>query len=427
MFIRKIVYISIMLFELAFNQSIYNAYGLGLSRTSFNTAVNGAGSIGLVPTFHPGVSMENSATWPGLNFSYVNSSFGNELFGNEINNSENQSAGFTNIQFVVPIGDRYGFGFSLKPVNNHNSFFKTDTTKFSYESNEFVTNKEFRSGGGIMSGSFGVSLPLNKNMGLGLSLNHLFGSSRDEQSMVINSTYYRLFNIRTYNGSTINVDFAGQMFTSAKYSILFFAKIEMTNKPVSGTLYKFDLFEDVNNNYTFDSQDYPSEVQVDTLDINDIHAPNSMAIGVNLSTINSINIFSEFQIWRDKATNINYSSIFKEQVASKSHAGFGIVRFGNQIAREWQDRITFRSGIYKDSYDLYEDSFSGMKFSGKRIIENGLSFGFGFKFAGTGNQIDFSFRNGNRFIDKNNKENFKEFNVGISIGDVWFLRRRTKQ
>ncbi len=68
-----------------------------------------------------------------------------------------------------------------------------------------------------------------------------------------------------------------------------------------------------------------------------------------------------------------------------------------------------------------------MKFSGKRIIENGLSFGFGFKFAGTGNQIDFSFRNGNRFIDKNNKENFKEFNVGISIGDVWFLRRRTKQ
>ena len=221
MFIRKIVYISILLFELAFNQSIYNAYGLGLSRTSFNTAVNGAGSIGLVPTFHPGVSMENSATWPGLNFSYVNSSFGNELFGNEINNSENQSAGFTNIQFVVPIGDRYGFGFSLKPVNDHNSFFKTDTTKFSYESNEFVTNKEFRSGGGIMSGSFGVSLPLNKNMGLGLSVNHLFGSSRDEQSMVINSTYYRLFNIRTYNGSTINVDFAGEMFASTKYSISF--------------------------------------------------------------------------------------------------------------------------------------------------------------------------------------------------------------
>ena len=133
---------------------------------------------------------------------------------------------------------------------------------------------------------------VKKYKDLGLSINHLFGSSRDEQSMVVNSTYYRLFNIRTYNGSTINVDFAGQMFTSAKYSILFFAKIEMTNKPVSGTLYKFDLFEDVNNNYTFDSQDYPSEVQVDTLDINDIHAPNSMAIGVNLSTINSINSVS---------------------------------------------------------------------------------------------------------------------------------------
>ena len=131
MYIRKIVYIPLTLIGLVYTQSIYNAYGLGLSRTSFNTAVSGAGSIGLVPTFHPGVSMENSATWPGLNFSYINSSFGNQLFGNEINDSKNQSAGFTNIQFIVPIGERFGFGLSLKPINDHNSFFKTDTTKFS--------------------------------------------------------------------------------------------------------------------------------------------------------------------------------------------------------------------------------------------------------------------------------------------------------
>ena len=111
--------------------------------------------------------------------------------------------------------------------------------------------------------------------------------------------------------------------------------------------------------------------------------------------------------------------MYNDQIISKNHIGIGLIKFGSLEAKDWQDKITMRFGVYRKNYNLSMGS--------KEVIENGLSFGFGFKFAGTGNQIDFSFRNGNRFIDKNNKENFKEFNVGISIGDVWFLRRRTKQ
>ena len=131
---------------------------------------------------------------------------------------------------------------------------------------------------------------------------------------------------------------------------------------------------------------------------------------------NDLNIFSEFQLWNDESNNINYASIYKDQVGSKNHIGLGLIRFGNQMARNWQDRITFRSGLYKDIYKL--------RYSGKSIIENGLSVGFGFKFAATGNQIDFSFRNGSRYLDDMNKELLREFTVGISVGDVWFLRRR---
>ncbi len=63
-----------------YTQSVYNSYGLGLNRTSYHTSVNGAGSIGLVPTFHPGVSMENVATWPGLNYTFISGSYSNQLF-----------------------------------------------------------------------------------------------------------------------------------------------------------------------------------------------------------------------------------------------------------------------------------------------------------------------------------------------------------
>ena len=63
----------------------------------------------------------------------------------------------------------------------------------------------------------------------------------------------------------------------------------------------------------------------------------------------------------------------------------------------------------------------------KKLIENGISVGFGFKFGTTGNQIDFSFRNGTRSITEGQKELFKEITIGVSLGDMWFLRRRAKQ
>tara|TARA_Y100000590_G_scaffold445230_1_gene577060 strand:- start:429 stop:1199 length:771 start_codon:yes stop_codon:yes gene_type:complete len=256
-------------------------------------------------------------------------------------------------------------------------------------------------------------------MGLGFTYNYLFGSSRDDQSVVINNTYYRLFNIRTYQGSTYKVDFGGKFFSNNNLSILAFASIELTDKPVYGKLYQFDLFEDINNNYSFDSNDYPAEVGVDTIGVNNIYAPNSFSLGLNIGLKKNLNIFSEFQLWNDESNNINYASIYKDQVGSKNHIGLGLIRFGNQMERNWQDRITFRSGVYKDIFKL--------RYSGKSIIENGLSVGFGFKFASTGNQIDFSFRSGSRYSDDVNKELFREFTVGISVGDVWFLRRRAKQ
>ncbi|MDP6338959.1 MAG: hypothetical protein QF842_01355 [Candidatus Marinimicrobia bacterium] len=416
-YLRKII---LLLFVTGLSaQSIFNAYGLGLSKSIYNTSSAGAGSIGLVPTFHPGVSLDNPATWPGLKYTFISGSYGSRSVGTNKNNSKNNGNGFEKIQFVIPIRERFGFGVSIKPVNNHNSFFRTDTSTIDFQGKPITANKEFRSGGGIMAGSVGLALPLNKKMGLGLSIDRLFGSSRDEHSMVLNSISYRLFNIRTYNGSTFNLDFAGQFFKNDKMMVLGFARISVSGKPVSGTLYQFDLFEDKNDNYVFDSGDFPSTVSVDTNKVSDIYAPNSFSFGLNVGFKNDLNVFGEFQMWNDEALNADYASIYMDQIGSKTHIGGGLVRFGNMGARSWQDKITFRAGAFRESYSL--------KYSGKTINENGLSIGFGFKFAATGNQLDFSYRTGSRSIDGGYKELMQDFTIGVSLGDVWFLRRRGKQ
>ena len=413
------IFISLLLLNYIHAQSVFNAYGLGLSKSGHYTATSGAGSIGLVPTFHPGVSLDNPATWPGLKFTYISGSYNSRSVGLENRNDITYGNGLDKIQFVIPIQDRYAIGVSLKLVNNHNSYFKTDSSTFDFQGKNLITNKEFRSGGGLLAGSFGVSFPMNEKMGLGFSVDRLFGSSRDEHSLVLNDIHYRMFNIRTYSGTVMNLNFAGNFYNDNDLIVLAFARISMTGKPVSGTLYQFDLFEDRNGNYTYDPDDYPATVNVDTIEVSDIYAPNSFSFGLNAGFRNDLNIFGEFQIWNDEASSANYESIYTDQIGSKTHFGGGIVKFGNIGARAWQDKLTFRLGAFKESY--------GLKYSGKTINENGITMGIGFKFAVTGNQLDFSYRTGSRSINGDYKELVKEFNIGLSLGDVWFLRRREKQ
>ena len=413
------IFISLLLLNYIHAQSVFNAYGLGLSKSGHYTATSGAGSIGLVPTFHPGVSLDNPATWPGLKFTYISGSYNSRSVGLEDRNNITYGNGLDKIQFVIPIQDRYAIGVSLKLVNNHNSYFKTDSSTFDFQGKNLITNKEFRSGGGLLAGSFGVSFPMNEKMGLGFSVDRLFGSSRDEHSLVLNDIHYRLFNVRTYSGTVMNLNFAGNFYNDNNLIVLAFARISMTGKPVSGTLYQFDLFEDRNDNYTYDPDDYPATVNVDTIEVSDIYAPNSFSFGLNAGFRNDLNIFGEFQIWSDEASSANYESIYTDQIGSKTHFGGGIVKFGNIGARAWQDKLTFRLGAFKESY--------GLKYSGKTINENGITMGIGFKFAVTGNQLDFSYRTGSRSINGDYKELVKEFNIGLSLGDVWFLRRREKQ
>ena len=150
-----------------------------------------------------------------------------------------------------------------------------------------------------------------------------------------------------------------------------------------------------------------------------IYSPNAFSLGLNIDFKNSVNTYFEFQLWNDNSQNMKNFSLFNDRVVSSNHLGLGIVKFGNINDKDWQDKITFRLGVYRKDYKLLT--------IGNSIIENGLSAGLGIKFGNTANQLDLSYNNGTRSSKNNFNESFKQFSIGISVGDIWFLRRRTKQ
>ena len=418
MLLPKSIILVFSIMATSFSQSIYNSHGLGIMRSSYFSSSDGAGSIGLVPTFAPNVSLNNPSTWKHLKFSYVNTSYLSQSYA--LNNGEDNSVSsqFSGLQFLIPIRQKYAFALSVKPTNNHNGFFSTDTLK-SQIFDSFVENfKEYRSGGGLMASNFAFSAPINSRMDIGVSYYYFFGSSRNEKALILNSTYYRSLNINTFNGSKYDLYFSANMFDSNNLSIHIFSKMGKTINPVSGYSYNFELFEDTDNNYVPSSNDFPGDSDVDTVNFKSGYAPNDFNLGISLDFKNSLNLFSEFELWTDNADNMEFYSLFDDQIISKNHFGLGFVKFGNLDAKDWQDKITFRGGVYRKKFNFL---------SSKDLIENGMSLGFGIKFGTTGNQLDVSFKRGTRSSENYYNEIFNEFTFGISIGDVWFLRRRAKQ
>ena len=419
MFYLRLVYTLFLSFSFSMTQSIYNSYGLGLPKSTFYASENGLGSIGLVPNFTNKVSIGNPSTWKYLKHSYINSTYESQSF--KLNKSIVSSEGsqFGGIQFLIPIRNEYAIGLSVKPVNNLNTFLKTDTVRYLMHDENLSISREFKSGGGVMASSFAFSLPINSKMNVGLSFDSFFGSSRTEKSIIVNNVYYRSLGINTFKGSSYNVFFSGDFFESNKIILSIYSGVLKTNAPLSAYAYNFDLFEDTDGDLIPTSNDFPNDTNVDTMKVENIYAPNSFSLGFNLDFKNSLNTYFEFQLWNDNAQNIKNLGLFDDQIVSNYHIGVGLVKFGDIYDKDWQDKITFRLGAYRKDYKMLS--------MGNNIIENGLSLGLGIKFGNTANQLDLSFNNGTRISENNFSETFKQFSIGISVGDVWFLRRRSKQ
>ena len=419
MFYLRLVYTLFLSFSFSMSQSIYNSYGLGLPKSTFYASENGLGSIGLVPNFTNKVSIGNPSTWKYLKHSYINSTYESQSFKLDQSIVSSEGSQFGGIQFLIPIRNEYAIGLSVKPVNNLNTFLKTDTVRYLMHDDNLSVSREFKSGGGVMASSFAFSLPINSKMNVGLSFDSFFGSSRTEKSIIVNNVYYRSLGINTFKGSSYNVFFSGDFFESNKIILSIYSGVVKTNAPLSAYAYNFDLFEDTDGDLIPTSNDFPNDTNVDTMKVENIYAPNSFSLGFNLDFKNSLNTYFEFQLWNDNAQNIKNLGLFDDQIVSNYHIGAGLVKFGDIYDKDWQDKITFRLGAYRKDYKMLS--------MGNNIIENGLSLGLGIKFGNTANQLDVSFNNGTRSSENNFSETFKQFSIGISVGDVWFLRRRSKQ
>ena len=456
MFPRKKYYqFLIILSSFVYSQDVYSAYGIGELLLSHNASVIGAGSTGLMPNFQKNVSLSNPSTWTDMPFAYISINYGGLQIIDKINNRENILSGLHQFQFILPIKGKYAIGISFQPYSSQLYSLYSNNTDIKYIEQDTINfNSYLNGGGGISDLSFSLSARFSKTEKGALKFNYLFGSSRNQISYSMNdgnngldddfdglideegeNDINYIYNQRNiYDGTLISGYLSSNRINIGKRKLTISASFNSVFNSFRVKNYSFYPFEDVNNNGYYDLSDYPTPAGNDSIpptalkyEYKKLFIPSQYAIGLNLEMSDLLNLQAELSNWSDLAngennvlSNLNY------QLTDYQHFNISAIRFARALPRYWYESLHFRSGLFVRKYNLKMYATNETDFNQNDYNDIGLSIGVGIKFGLTKNQLDFGLNLINRSDSINNDKFITNFNIGLTIGDIWFVKRRAK-
>ena len=421
----RLVFIIVALVSLGISQGRMNGIGVGHFYRYQGIQNALSGTVELAPSFQNNVSLTNPSTWHNLKFAYLSISYsGNE---NVIRtpSTVNGYSSLSNALWVVPVKSYSSIGLSLSPYSDQRTtIVDIDTSYFQAFDSTFGYTRSFERSGGILSFKISSSLKVNDIAALGINHSILFGSSRQNESITFGGSSIIQSSRAKYNG--IVNDFFFNVFLIDDLSSSF--KYTFSLKPLESAIEQKYLFDDANGNgyhdYSTAGFDFPFPDSVSASPeerVKDIHNPNGFKLGFNKSFGEKIALAFEIGTLNDIAENQDsfLPTPIPNWIEKTNSINASFSYFPENYSMRIFDKFSFKSGLIHHIHT--------MKYDDMNIEELGFSFGIGFKFKPVGNQINLNYYFGNRkFSNISDKELIQQIQVGISLADIWFVKRRQK-
>ena len=405
-------------------QGTMNGFGLGHYYDNQGITNAGNGLNSLVPGFQSNVSLSNPSTWHHLKYTHLSLSYS----GDENTISDlpllNRYSGLSYASWIVPIKSKGSFGLALVPYADQRiTLTDTDTTSFIAFEDTLSLLKSFDRSGGIMAFKLGTSYLIRENLSVGLSVDMLFGSSRQNESIFFDGSSIIQTSRTRYSGVL------GEVFISLarQEKINLFASVKQTLRGLDGIYTEKHLFDDANGNGYHDygnPLDFPLPDSVSAkneIRLTGIHKPKQFSFGVQSKLNKQTAISFEFSTIKDKGTiPASLTLPINNWIDHSNDFKLSLVKFPNDISLDLVDKISFRTGLMYKSHTL--------ALSETIVSEIGGSLGLGFKFKAVGNQVDLNYYFGKRNYSNifYKTEIIQQMQVGVSLGDLWFVKRRQK-
>jgi len=393
--------------------SSYSRYGIGDVAYSYSANELGIGQLGISLAEPDFISINNPASWVKLTSTRFETSLSySGLFLSDMSNSDfNGKAQFNGFAFAFPVSVPNGIsvGFGIIPYSKINyQVIQYNTFPGSTDGQYTLT---YKGQGGLSKLFIGTSYNLPFNLSLGATLDYYFGTL----NYAAISNFTNTNNISTQYNTTYEPGGLGTTFgiITPDISTIFNSKsISDFRLGIS-----VDYIKSLSTDTLYTSYSPSRSAGTDTIG----SGTTTMKIPVRLSAGLSFILNKRYLFTLDAASQAWSNYTFNNTKVSNLRnslllsAGFEFRPKLELGASVWK-QIIWRAGL---SYEQTQYEINNVG-----INQYAVSGGFSFPLS-YANTIDLAVQYGIRGTTNSSlvKENFVKINFGLSLGELWFLRR----
>ena len=437
MFLLRYASRLIFFISLCLSQGPFNSYGIGYMQNWNSASAGGSSSLGLVSSYRQNISLANPTTWPNLKYTFLSLSY-NGFESTLENISKNGYSNLQSAQLIIPIKNKYALGIELHPYSYQKiDMIDTLSSDLIAFEDTLSLQKQFFQAGGVMAFDISASASIFSNSSMAMTFQLLFGSSRQSKNLLVDEIPYAISSRLNYSG--VNTILFLKHYA---FGYDFFLRSQFAFKPLEAIQTKLYPYFDTNKNgyhdFSYDylnpGYDFPNPNDVpgpEQSRISNIHEPLSYSFGLSNTIYQRLQVSLEFQKSKENASYSEHiPNGFNKRIIENGKFSVGAIWYPNKQSFKFLDNLTFRSGLFFNNFstdELADGSTIRVK-SKNNVTEFGYSIGFGYKFKAVGNQIDFAYSSSLKSFEASDfsEERLKGFQIGISIADIWFIKRRQR-
>ena len=340
---------------------------------------------------------------------YKSSSISNSLLKENIKTS--------NINYIaigIPVKN-FGFGFGVLPYSSVG--FNLQTTE-EYNDDNSISSRLFGAEGNINKAFLSVGIPFLKYFSLGASANYNFGKFNYEKFNLMNGVNYGVFSNSSSEITGFTYNFSSNVLIPLKndlsLSLLFSLYPE-------GELDSYNI----ESLYTSNASSISLESLGDFVDIDldarglentKLPVPKKSIYSIGLEKKNSWFIGAQYENKLSSGfenASLDLRNVSYRDANSISFGGY-FIPDSSSLVSYWK-RIKYRFGIKNDKKSIIVNNLPINQFS--------LNLGLGLPIAGL-SKANLGLEIGKIGNDDLIKENYFSLRLGLSLNDVWFIKRK---
>ena len=331
--------------------------------------------------------------------------------------NEQQNTSVTTLDYLAigfPLSDKMGMGFGVMPF-----------TSVGYSLNDIRTNGEGAEVTNIYTGDGGLNRifasigfePI-KNLSLGVTANFNFGSLKYQRVQSVEGVQFGTLDDRESKINGYDFNYALNYTPKIKDKYTLFASVLVNTQ---GNLVS-------KNTQTLGSFSLSNGNNVEVVDVNldatnlrntELKIPTRTTLGLGFGEDKKWFMGAEysFQQYSDFDNSfLGLQNVTYNDASTYAFGGYWVPDY--RALSGYFKRVTYRAGL---RYDV-----SGLEVNGKEINNFGITFGLGMPLGGSFSNLNLGFELGRRGTTDANliEESYLKINIGLSLNDIWFQKRK---